>query len=184
MRIGWHLLPNLLTFLRIVLIVPFAAALLHGHYVSALVLFFVAGLSDGVDGFLARHFNWRSRFGAIAAPLADKALLVTTYLMLTLIGQLPWWLFALVIGRDLVIVAGATAYHFVLGRYEMQPSLLGKLNTLVQIVVALAIVISLARWPMPAAVQAVGVWLVTVMAVLSGLHYVLLWGRLAWRASR
>ncbi|WP_097460293.1 CDP-alcohol phosphatidyltransferase family protein [Mangrovitalea sediminis] len=183
MKIGWHLIPNVLTFLRILLIIPFALALLHGHDVIALILFFIAGLSDGVDGFLARRFNWRSRFGAIADPLADKALLVTTYLVLTIIGQFPWWLFAVVVGRDIVIVSGATAYHFMLGRYEMQPSLLGKLNTLVQIVVALAVVISLAQWPMPDAVHRVGIWLVAAMAVFSGLHYVLLWGLRAWRAK-
>ena len=181
MRFGWHWLPNILTFLRMVLILPFAGALYQGHYLAALIIFFIAGLSDGADGFLARHYNWGSRFGAIADPLADKALLVTTYLMLTLTGHLPWWLFLVVVGRDLVIVAGAVAFHFLVGRYEMKPSWLGKLNTFVQITVALALVMRLAGLPMPVWVHAAGVPLVAVLAVVSGLHYVVIWGSRALR---
>jgi len=184
MRVGWHLLPNVLTFLRILLTIPFAMALYYEHFSSALVLFFVAGFSDGVDGFLARHFNWRSRFGAIADPLADKILLVSAYLMLSVTGVFPWWLFALVIGRDLVIVSGALAYHFLVGRYEMRPSWLGKLNTFVQIVVVLAVILSLAGIPMPPWTREWGVGLVAVCAVLSGMHYMTLWGVRAWRSLR
>lgn len=184
MRIGWHLLPNILTFIRILLTLPFAWALYEGRFGVALVLFFVAGFSDGVDGYLARHFNWRSRFGAIADPLADKFLLVSAYLMLCITGVLPWWLFLLVIGRDLVIVCGALAYHFVIGRYEMRPSLLGKANTFVQIVVVLALIMAHAGIPMPDWTKAWGIDLVMTFALLSGLHYMLTWGGRAWRSLR
>ncbi len=90
----WRWIPNALTFMRMVLIVPFAGALLEGNYRLSLVIFFVAALTDAFDGFLARHFNWRSRLGAVADPLADKALLISAYLMLTITGVLPLWLFA------------------------------------------------------------------------------------------
>lgn len=186
MRMGWHQTPNLLTLLRFVLIVPFAMAILHTHYLSALVLFFIAGLSDGADGFLARRFNWHSRFGAIADPLADKALLVVAYLMLTLVDQLPWWLFGWVLGRDLVILCGALAFHYCISRYEMQPSLLGKLNTFVQIIFVLVLLMILAggstlapeRW------VAWGAWLVVLVALLSGLHYVVVWSARAWQLKK
>lgn len=180
----WRWIPNALTFLRILLIVPFAAALLAAQYRLALIIFFVAAATDAFDGFLARHFNWKSRLGAIADPLADKALLITAYLMLTLNGVLPLWLFALVLGRDLLIVVGGMAFHYGVGRFEMEPSLPGKLNTLVQILVVLAIIILLAGLPMQPWVRDVGILLVTASAIFSGGHYLVVWSARAWRAKR
>lgn len=177
-------LPNALTFLRIALVVPFAGALLQGSYRLSLLIFFVAAVTDALDGFLARFFNWRSRLGAIADPLADKSLLIVAYLMLTITGVIPVWLFALVLGRDLVIVAGALAYHYGVGRYEMAPSRVGKLNTLIQVVIVLAMMVFLAGWPMPAWVMTGGVWLVAASALVSGGHYVFVWSVRAWRAKR
>ncbi|WP_165854844.1 CDP-alcohol phosphatidyltransferase family protein [Marinobacter sp. JSM 1782161] len=179
----WRWIPNALTFLRLLLIVPFAIALYHEEYRTALLVFVVAALSDGFDGFLARQFDWKSRVGAIADPLADKGLLITAYLILTLTGILPVWLFVLVLGRDLLIVGGALAFHYFIGRFEMAPSLLGKLNTLVQIAVVLAIVVYQAGLPMPAWALPCGIWLVTATAVISGLHYTLVWARRAWQAT-
>ncbi|MBZ2169897.1 MULTISPECIES: CDP-alcohol phosphatidyltransferase family protein [Marinobacter] len=180
----WRWIPNALTFLRMLLIVPFAGALLSQDYRYALVIFMVAAATDGFDGFLARHFNWRSRFGAIADPLADKALLLTAYLVLTLTGVFPVWLFGLVLGRDLLIVSGALAYHYGIGRFDMQPSIPGKINTFIQILVALAIIVLLADLPMQPWVLEVGILLVAISAIFSGLHYTLVWGMRAWRATR
>ncbi|WP_148862442.1 CDP-alcohol phosphatidyltransferase family protein [Marinobacter fonticola] len=179
----WRWIPNALTFLRVLLIIPFALALYDGQYRSALLVFLIAAASDGFDGFLARHFDWKTRLGAIADPLADKALLITSYLMLSLTDVLPFWLFLLIVGRDLVIVSGALAYHHFIGRYEMSPSALGKLNTLVQILVVLAIVIYLADYPMQPWVIPVGIWLVAGAAIVSGLHYIFVWTRRAWLAT-
>ncbi|AMQ87788.1 CDP-alcohol phosphatidyltransferase family protein [Marinobacter sp. LQ44] len=180
----WRWIPNALTFLRILLIVPFAWALLEGNYRQALLIFFLAAATDAMDGFLARQFNWRSRLGAIADPLADKALLITAYLMLTITGIIPLWLFALVLGRDLVIVCGALMYHYGVGRFEMEPSIPGKINTFIQILVALAIIILMADLPMQAWVMEVGLLLVAISAIFSGCHYILIWGARAWRAKR
>ncbi|WP_404363448.1 CDP-alcohol phosphatidyltransferase family protein [Marinobacter sp.] len=180
----WRWIPNALTLLRILLIVPFAMALLEAEYRIALAVFMVAAISDGVDGFLARQFGWHSRFGAIADPLADKALLITAYLMLTVTGVLPDWLFMVVLGRDLVIVGGALMYHYFIGSYDMQPSLMGKFNTLVQILVVLAVVILLAGLPMVSWVMPVGIYLVAVCAIASGLHYVIVWAGRAWRLKQ
>ncbi|MDX1757457.1 MAG: CDP-alcohol phosphatidyltransferase family protein [Marinobacter sp.] len=180
----WNWIPNALTFLRVALIIPFAVALWREEYGLALVVFAVAAASDACDGFLARQYDWRSRVGAIADPLADKALLITAYLMLTLTGVLPVWLFALVLGRDVLIVVGGLAYHYGIGRFDMQPSLLGKFNTLVQILVVLAIIILLANLPMFSWIIEVGIALVAVTAIVSGAHYVLVWGMRAWRAKQ
>lgn len=180
----WRWIPNALTFLRLLLIVPFAMALHSHQYLVALMVFLFAALSDAVDGFLARHYNWQSRLGAIADPLADKALLITTYLMLTLTGVLPVWLFWLVLSRDLLIVVGGLAFHYLVGRFEMEPSIPGKLNTLLQILVALAIIILLAGLPMQPWVLEGGIWVVAVSSVFSGLHYCVVWGGRAVVAQR
>lgn len=180
----WRWIPNALTLLRIVLILPFAMALLEAQYRIALMVFAVAALSDGFDGFLARYFNWHSRLGAIADPLADKALLITAYLMLTVTGVFPAWLFILILGRDLLIVSGALAYHYFIGPYDMQPSWLGKLNTLIQILVVLAVIILLAGLPMQPWVLTLGVDLVALSTVVSGLHYVIVWTGRAWQSRQ
>jgi len=177
-------IPNALTLLRIVLIFPFAAALYHGEYRIALLLFVIAALTDGVDGFLARNFQWHSRLGAIADPLADKALLITAYVMLTLNNVLPWWLLGLLVIRDAVIVVGGILFHFFIGRYDMDPTLLGKANTFVQILFVLALMLQLGEiatmnWLLP-----IGILVVAVMALVSGGHYVMLWSGRAWRATR
>ncbi|WP_150914051.1 CDP-alcohol phosphatidyltransferase family protein [Marinobacter halotolerans] len=179
---NWRWIPNALTFLRLLLVLPFAVALGSRDYSVALIIFFVAAATDAFDGFLARAFNWHSRLGAIADPLADKALLIAAYLMLTLTGVLPQWLFWLILGRDLLIVCGGLAYHYGIGRFDMQPSLPGKFNTMIQILVALAIIVLLAGLPMQPWVIEVGIDLVAASAVLSGAHYLVVWGLKAWRA--
>ncbi|MDX5298736.1 MAG: CDP-alcohol phosphatidyltransferase family protein [Gammaproteobacteria bacterium] len=184
MALGWHQIPNILTLLRIVLVVPFALCLVDARYELALLVFLVAGASDGLDGYLARRFDWRTRFGAIADPLADKLLLVTAYVMLTLTQVLPAWLLWIVMGRDVFIVGGALAYHYLIGVYTMQPSMLGKLNTLVQILFALLVLVHLAGWLSLAPALVWGAPVVGALAVLSGSHYAWVWGRRAWLTLR
>jgi len=181
---AWRWIPNALTFVRILLIAPFARALLVQEYRLALFIFAVASLTDGLDGFLARHFNWRSRFGAVADPLADKALLITAYLVLTYTSVLPLWLFALILEQDLLIVGGALVYHYGIGRFEMEPSMPGKLNTLVQILVILGIIVIMAGLPVPPGWLDAGIWLVAASAVFSGGHYMVVWGARARRARQ
>ncbi|HDZ39392.1 MAG TPA: CDP-alcohol phosphatidyltransferase family protein [Marinobacter sp.] len=177
---AWRWIPNALTLLRMVLIIPFARALLAQEYRIALIIFAAASVTDGLDGFLARRFNWRSRMGAVADPLADKALLIVAYLMLTYTSVLPPWLFALVIGRDLLIVGGALVYHYCIGRFDMEPSLPGKLNTMIQIFVVIGIIAILAGLPVQPLWQDVGIWLVALSAMFSGGHYCVIWGARAW----
>lgn len=183
MRFGWHWLPNILTLVRLALILPFALALYRGQFMLALALFVLAAISDGVDGFLARRFGWFSRFGAIADPLADKALLVTSYAVMTMTGLVPAWLLVVIVVRDLVIVSGGLAFHFLIGRYQVSPSWLGKLNTFVQILFVVVVMANYAGLSLPAQVIPAGILIVAIAAVVSGLHYVLIWSLRAWRGE-
>jgi len=175
-------LPNIISVLRIILVGPVAWCLLTQRYFDALLLFLIAGLSDGIDGYLAKHYSWQSRLGSILDPLADKLLLVTTYVVLAWLEVLPVWLTAAVVARDTVLVAGALAFHWLIGRYEMAPSFISKLNTVAQIVLAVAAVASLSILPLPVWVLHGLILLVLATTLLSGADYVWTWGARAYRA--
>ncbi len=182
-------IPNLISLLRIVLVAPVAALLAEERYDWALALFAVAGASDGLDGWLARRFDWRSRLGALLDPLADKLLLTVCFVTLALLGALPWWLAAAVVARDLVIVVGGISYHRRIGRFEIEPSLGSKPNTFIQIGFVLAVVVALefseriGQWLTPELLAGWG-WLVLATTVGSGIDYVARWGSRARRALR
>ncbi len=180
MKLALRDIPNILTILRFFLTIPIAYLLLEQRYTEAMVLFFVAGLSDGLDGYLAKRFDWSSRLGSILDPLADKTLLVVTYICLGLVDIIPMWLVLLVLGRDVVIVAGGLAYYLLIGSYRMEPSWVSKTNTTLQIVLALALVFSLGVYELPPVLLLTLVYGVCVTTVLSGLDYVWTWGRKAY----
>ncbi|HHH43129.1 MAG TPA: CDP-alcohol phosphatidyltransferase family protein [Gammaproteobacteria bacterium] len=149
------------------------------QYNLALLLFFVAGASDAVDGFLAKRFGWTSRLGALLDPLADKFLLVTCYAVLAWNGLLPSWLLVLVLTRDLLIVGGAVAYNFRIRRLEAEPTLISKLNTLLQILLVLLVIVYQATdWGQAQWIDWL-IWAVTVSVIWSGLDYVVTWTRRA-----
>ena len=125
MELRW--LPNAISVFRILLIVPVVYSILHARYVEALALFFVAGFSDGVDGFLAKRFGWHTRLGALLDPIADKLLMASIYVTLALVSKLPIWLAALVVLRDVVILGGATAYNFLIAPVQGEPTRISKL---------------------------------------------------------
>ncbi|RMG54527.1 MAG: CDP-alcohol phosphatidyltransferase family protein [Gammaproteobacteria bacterium] len=177
-------IPNLITLFRFLLIPPVLWLILHQRSDLALVLFALAGLSDGLDGWLARRHGWRSRLGAFLDPLADKTLMTTTTLLLGWQHMLPWWLVAIIIGRDLIILAGAAAFHLLTQRLEMQPSLLSKFNTVVQIVLVVAVLWhhGVASLPQMLMNGLMGLALFTTLA--SGLDYVVRWSDKARAALR
>lgn len=136
-------IPNLITVARMLLIPWIALALFEARYAEAAVLFVVAAVSDGVDGFLARHFGWQTRLGAILDPLADKAMILAAMVALVAAGLLPLWLLALLLARDLGIVAGATHYNFfVRGGFVPRPLLAGKMHVLLVVLLILAVIAS------------------------------------------
>ena len=170
--------------MRLLLIVPVAISILERSFGLTLALFAVASISDGVDGFLARRFNWISRFGSILDPIADKLLLVTVFLLLIFTGYLPTWLAFIVIGRDLVILAGAATYHILFGEYEFAPTFLGKCSTTFQFVLVLLTLFNLSIYQLPAEILLIAIGLVTLFSSLSGLDYVITWTRKALDAAR
>lgn len=176
-------IPNMLTILRILLVVPFVWVLLNEMYQLALLLLFIAGTTDGLDGFLARRYGWYSWFGSVADPVADKILLVVSYVILGVLGHLPAWLVYLVVARDIVIFTGAFVYWRMVGHFEGKPSWLGKTCTFMLIVYGLLVLLHLAVLPVPAAIIDWGAWLIAVLCVASGLHYVYL-GIVKTRESR
>ncbi|MBN8480188.1 MAG: CDP-alcohol phosphatidyltransferase family protein [Xanthomonadales bacterium] len=177
----WRHLPNLITLLRILLVLPAYGLIEAREHAAALAVVAVAGASDALDGFLAKRFGWQSRLGGLLDPLADKLLLLACFLGLTTTGALPVWLFPLVIGRDLLIVCGAVAYHNLIGPFEAEPTRLSKLTTVVQIVCVLGELMRLAWWPgLPGRDVLLG--LTTVLTLASGLHYVVTWSLRARRA--
>lgn len=172
-------IPNLISLFRILLTIPVIWALLEQHFTVALVLFLVAGISDGLDGFLAKHYHWQSRLGGLLDPLADKALLVSTFLCLGGLGLLPSWLVALVIFRDVLIVSGALVYSIQIEQLNAEPSLISKLNTLLQIMLGLLVVVNQGLYLLPGWLLDGLIWSVTATTLLSGLAYVVEWSRRA-----
>jgi cardiolipin synthase len=129
-------IPNLITILRFLLVPAVVLAMLQSRWDWAFTGFVVAGISDGVDGFIARQFDQRTRLGAYLDPMADKILLVSVFVVLGIIGQLPLWLVVAVVSRDALIIC-AVVLSTVMGHpVEMKPLMVSKANTAVQIVLA------------------------------------------------
>jgi cardiolipin synthase len=173
-------IPNVITAFRFLLVPPVVILLLQERFTAALVVFGVAGFSDALDGFLAKRFDWRSRLGGIMDPLADKLLLVSSFVTLGWLGLIPAWLVLLVILRDLVIVAGATFYHMRIEQFEAEPSIASKLNTAAQILLVLAVMFSFGIQALPAILIDVLSYSVLATILWSGFDYVWTWGRRAW----
>jgi cardiolipin synthase (CMP-forming) len=176
-RLNWNQLPNVITSLRLLLLVPLAFYLTVQDYRLSLLIFFVAGVSDALDGFLAKRYNWVSRFGSILDPIADKALLVLTMALLTVNQKISLILFVLVALRDIYIVLGAYIFYKKIGPFNMQPSLISKLNTFVQILLVVAILVSLGYRALPELAIQVFTYSVYFTVIASAIHYTLVWGR-------
>lgn len=172
-------LPNIISGLRIALTVPIVWLLWHEQFGWGLLLFVVAGVSDGLDGYLAKRFGWESRLGGLLDPAADKFLLVASYVALGWRGYLPVWLVAAVILRDLVIVGGALIYHYRIARLEASPLLISKVNTFVQLLLVVAVIFDQALWSLPQVLLDGLVYVVLLTTVLSGVSYVREWSRRA-----
>jgi cardiolipin synthase len=176
--------PNLLSLLRMGIIPLFVIALLEGQPRRALILFVVAGLTDLLDGAIARFFDQRSLLGTYLDPIADKLLLVTAYVMLSLPGApgggIPLWITVLVIARDVLIVVMALVLHLAHGVPSFPPSWISKVNTVAQ-VTAIAGVLVAAMLPGWELLATVLVHVVAVLTVASGLDYVVRANRMAAR---
>jgi cardiolipin synthase len=172
-------IPNAICIARVVLIVPIVLALLGDRYTAALLLIVLAGVSDAVDGYLAKTFGWRSRLGSLLDPAADKLLVFCAFVTLTYIGHVPLGLTVIVVLRDVVIVAGALVYQRVIGRLRGEPTLISKLNTACQLgFLVFTITFAEFAWPPAPSLTALGA-AVVFTSITSGLNYVLIWARRA-----
>lgn len=177
-------IPNALCILRILLVAPIVWLLLAGEFALVLLIFFVAGFTDGLDGFLAKRFDWRSRLGGILDPLADKLLLVSSFVTLGYIGLAPVWLLLLVVARDVIIVSGATAYRLLIGQFQASPTRVSKANSALQLLyVLLAVADAGFGLPGRPLVDLVG-YGVMATTIVSGVDYMVSWGLRAWRARQ
>jgi len=177
-------LPNLLTVGRMVVVPPMAWLLLSGYYDWALGLAVFAGVSDLLDGWLARRYGWQTRWGGVLDPLADKFLMVVGYLTLGWLGELPWWLIVAVVFRDLVIVVGGYIYYTRFEHFEAEPTQLSRFNTFCQVFLMWFVLLRLAGFPLPPEGQLGLVWLVGLLVGLTLVQYVWIWSGRAVRVTR
>ncbi|MGD9631525.1 MAG: CDP-alcohol phosphatidyltransferase family protein [Pyrinomonadaceae bacterium] len=171
-------IPNILTFMRMGLIPVFVSLVYYGYGKWALAVFVIAGISDGIDGFLARRFKQESELGTIIDPIADKLLMTVAFVILTLPSVLPptrhlpipFWVTAAVIGRDVLIITVAAAINIITGFRGFKPSFWGKVSTLVQ-VIGISLVLFAAATGYSVFLPTT-YFIIVLLVVVSGVHYI------------
>jgi cardiolipin synthase (CMP-forming) len=177
-------LPNALCVLRMLLAIPVAWLLTKDLYIATLEVFAFAAVTDALDGFLAKRFGWESELGRVLDPLADKILLVTSFITLTMVGRVPPWLAVAVVARDVTIGCGALAYRFLFGPINGSPTVISKLNTLLQIAYVLVVIgAQAAHQALPTATLILTI-LVLITTIASGIDYVATYIQRAIHVSR
>lgn len=177
MRLRLRDLPNIISLLRLLAVMPVVYLLLKQEFGWALLLFAAAGLSDGLDGFLAKQYGWKSRLGGVLDPLADKVLLVACFLVLGALSLIPVWLVVAVVFRDLLIVAGDVLYNYGVEEVQAAPTLVSKLNTLLQILLVVLVITDAGPMPLPGSVMQALIWACLATVIVSGTQYVWIWSR-------
>jgi cardiolipin synthase len=172
-------LPNIICLFRIALIAPLVIAMLDDRQMLILVLFTVAAVSDGLDGYLAKRFGWTSDLGRFLDPAADKLLLLAVFITAAWLDIAPWWVAAVAIARDVTIAAGALFYRLWFGPLHGQPTAISKVNTAVQMGYLLAVILASATGFPPRGLLDVLAIIVVLTTVISGVDYV---GRFMQRA--
>ena len=167
-------IPNILTIIRILLTPLFVILLQRGQFSQALIVFTIAGLTDCLDGLIARCFNQRTALGAFLDPIADKLLLVTAYVALAVLTVIPAWVAVVVIARDIIIILGIAVLTLTEKKYEIKPTIVSKFTTTAQIITVLISLLDPGRIQF-AYLHAPILWLTVCLTIFSGLHYVY-WG--------
>jgi cardiolipin synthase len=167
---------NLITSIRIILTPIFVIFLINDRFLPALVVFILAGLSDGADGFIARVFNQKTKVGAYLDPLADKILLVAAFVVLSARGSVPVWLGVLVISRDILILLGTLILFLNQSEFNIRPSVLSKMTTCLQLATVF-VVLSMNQFQILGAVRDYVFWATGLLTISSGLHYMRYWFR-------
>ena len=173
-------LPNIICLIRLALIWPIVAALHAGHDLVAVAVFVGAAVSDGLDGYLAKRFNWTSELGKFLDPLADKLLLVTVFVEGAWLGLMPWWLTAAVVARDVMIGLGALIFHLWIGPLHGRPTVISKVNTAAQLVYVMLVLLHAGLGVPPHEILDVCALLTLATTLISGVHYIMAFTRRAW----
>jgi len=168
-------LANFITFLRFLMVPAIVYMLLLGQMLPAFVIFIIAGLSDGVDGFVARHYNQQSELGAYLDPIADKLLLVSVFIMLAILGYLPHWLVVLVVSRDILIIMAVIVSSIMARPVAMNPILVSKANTAMQIALASVVLAELAFNISFGDLRTILIYVAAVLTILSAAAYLRVW---------
>jgi cardiolipin synthase len=177
MDLSW--IPNAISIMRILLIAPIILLFVYGEFGWALGLFVIASLSDGLDGYIAKKYDWNTRLGAFLDPAGDKLLVAWSFGTLAFLGQIPVWLAVIVILRDVLIVAGSFIYHYLVRRLEGDPTVISKLNTGLEFAFLIAVMSKAGfGWPDDITITVLGA-AVLVTVVISGYDYVSNWIRSA-----
>ena len=164
--------PNQLTFLRLAFLPFFVIAIKYERYAMGLGILVLAGVSDGLDGLLARGLDQKTPLGAYLDPIADKLLLSSSYLVLALKGKIDWWLAILVLGRDVLILIACAAILLTVGYRPFPPSFWGKATTFVEILwIVVILVMAVSGLHIPQGVRGVCGYIVATLLMTSGLHY-------------
>ncbi len=170
-------IPNIITFARVLSVPVLVWLALDGHLVAAFWLFIAAGVSDAVDGFIAKQFGAESEFGKFFDPLADKAMLISVYVALGFQGLLVSWIVILVVFRDIFIISGVLLFKILSLPLSPKPLLISKVNTLAQIVLAATVLGAKAYQVDDAGVVVIMIYAVMATTILSGAAYAITWGR-------
>lgn len=172
-------LPNLITTLRIILTPVFIIYLITDRLNLAFVVFTICSITDGVDGLFARSFNQKSTLGTYLDPIADKMLLISSYVVLAVIGLIPSWLTVLVISRDILIMLGVLILFINHIEVKINPSILSKINTTFQFITVVMILSSkIIRFPHIDGIYTLFFYITAIFTISSGLHYMHYWFRL------
>jgi cardiolipin synthase (CMP-forming) len=178
----WNQLPNAITIVRIVMAFPLLYLLITKQHAAAFWVALIAGASDFVDGYLAKKYQWHSHLGGLLDPIADKCLLTVCFIGLAWQDAIAWWVFIVVILRDVVILTGAFVWWKTIGPFKARPSLLGKLCTFMQIIFVALMLANLAFDRMLALIILPSLWIMLALTVASGLHYFFKHGARALKA--
>ncbi|HXX56533.1 MAG TPA: CDP-diacylglycerol--glycerol-3-phosphate 3-phosphatidyltransferase [Thermodesulfovibrionales bacterium] len=164
-------LPNTLTVTRIVLIPVFVTAVIYRRYDYALYLFFIAALTDAFDGLIARLKNQKTAFGTFLDPLADKFLLVTSFVLFSIYSLIPTWFTITIISRDIIVITGWMLLHLATHTSKVEPSGTGKAAIALQLMLICFILLRL-NFPSLPGIQRYLIWVTAFFTIISGLHYV------------
>ena len=171
-RSALRYIPNGISLLRLALVLPIAFLIIEENHTGAFLLLAVSGLSDWLDGFIARRYEWVSAFGKLIDPLADKLMMITTTLTLGLLGQFPMMLMVLIIVKDLTILGGLFPYTTLAGFPRIQPNFLGKCTTAAQIFLLVSVLLNMGfPGTLPELFFNVFFWIVAIMTLFDGVIY-------------